>query len=304
MAARDGASSVQGTKLRVTRLSLDGSIDNTFPVLVTDGFMTASFSPQFEDGDEINEKAASGAVCVSWKADDTLTRLDFSLSLCSPDPEIASLIAGGSLIRDETGEVVGYTSVAAGAVVGNPVAIEIWSYANVGGKPAAGKPYWHWVFPYVKVRYDGDREFSNGLLSNEFTGQALGNSALVTNGLNPENTDDNYVKYRRALNNPFSYVRSATQPTAVALLDGDFPEQSLDVGPSGGGAQGVIPGSPGSFYPQGSTVPVNLLALIALGDLGETSAWALGQHVVLGDASHAYWDGDDWTAGNAPAPGS
>lgn len=304
MAARDGASSVQGTKLRITRLLLDGSIDNTFPVLVTDGFMTASFSPQFEDGDEINEKAANGAVCVTWKADDTLTRLDFSLSLCSPDPEIASLIAGGNLVRDEDGEVVGYTSVPAGAVVGNPVAVEIWSYANVGGKPAAGKPYWHWVFPYVKVRYDGDREFSNGLLSNEFTGQALGNSALVAGGLNPANADDDYVTYRRALINPFTYVRTATQPTAVALLDGDFPEQSLDVGPSGSPAQGTIPGAPGVFYPQGSTIPANLAALQALPDLGETDAWELGQYVVLGDASHAYWDGDSWAAGNAPDPGS
>lgn len=299
MAARDGASSVQGTKIRVTRLNTDGSIDANFPVLVSEGFISASFSPQFEDGEEINEKAANGAVCVAWKADDTMTRLDFNLSLCTPDPEITSLVAGGGIIRDENGEVVGYTSVGVGDVVGNPVAIEIWSYANVGGKPAAGQPYWHWVFPYVKVRHEGDREFSNGLLGNEYSGQALGNAALASTGLNPANADDDYVAYRAALNNPFSYVRTASQPDNAPLLDGDMPEQINDVGPSGADPFGVIPGTPGTFIPTGADIPANLSALNSMGDLGETTAWSSGQYVELDDASHAYWNGSTWVAGEA-----
>jgi hypothetical protein len=212
MAPRDGASSIQGTKLRVTRLTLDGSIDEDFPVLVTNGFMTASFSSEYEDGDETTEKAADGSVCISWKADDSLKRLNFSLSLCSPDPEVAALIAGGNLIRDEDGDVIGYTSPPVGSVAGTPVAIELWSIANVGGKPAAGTPYWHWAFPYVKVRYDGDREFTNGALANEFT--------------------DDFVTYKAALVNPFSYVRAATMPDAQLLSD-IFPELPGDVDPTG-----------------------------------------------------------------------
>jgi len=232
MAPRDGASSIQGTKLRVTRLTLDGSIDEDFPVLVTNGFMTASFSSEYEDGDETTEKAADGSVCISWKADDSLKRLNFNLSLCSPDPEVAALIAGGNLVRDEDGDVVGYTSPPVGSVAGTPLAIELWSIANVGGKPAAGTPYWHWVFPYVKVRYDGDREFTNGALANEFTGQALGNSALTVAGLNPVNVDDDFVTYKAALVNPFSYVRAAEMPDAQLLSD-IFPELPGDVDPTG-----------------------------------------------------------------------
>ncbi len=300
MAARDGASSVQGTKLRVTRLNTDGSIDTDYPVLVTDGFISASFSPQFEDGEEINEKAANGSVCVAWKADDTMTRLDFNLSLCSPDPEITALIAGGCIIRDADGNVVGYSSVGVGEAVGNPIAIELWSYANVGGKPAAGTPYWHWVFPYVKVRYEGDREFSNGLLANEFSGQALGNTALASSGLHPDNVADDFLIYRSALTNPFSYVRTATQPDASPLLDGPMPENACDVGVTGSDPLGVIPGEPGSFVPLGAAIPADLAALNLLGDLGETTAWALDEYVVLGDSSHAYWNGATWVAGEAP----
>jgi hypothetical protein len=212
MAHRDGASSVQGNAIRITRLNIDGSIDPDFPVLTTRGFISATFSPEFEEGDEIAEKRADGGVCISWKADDTLKRLNFSLALCAPDPEAAALLAGGKIILDVNGEVIGYTSPIAGSVVGNPVAIEIWSTANVGGKPAAGTPYWHWVFPYVKVRYEGDREFGNSALTNEFTGQALGNAALVPTGLNPNNSGDSWVTYKEALENPFSYVRAAQLP--------------------------------------------------------------------------------------------
>ena len=41
-----------------------------------------------------------------------------------------------------------------------------------------------------------------------------------------------------------------------------------------------------------------------MGDLGETTAWTEGQYVLLDDLSHAYWDGSDWEAGEAPASGS
>lgn len=63
---------------------------------------------------------------------------------------------------------------------------------------------------------------------------------------------------------------------------------------------GVTPGAPGTFTPGGSTVPATLGALQTLGALGETTAWAADQYVVLGNASHAYWDGDSWAAGEAP----
>lgn len=300
MVARDGASSVQGTMLRVTRLMTDGSIDAGYPVLTTKGFMSATFSPQFEDGDEINEKAADGSVCVAWKADDSLTRLDFGLSLCTPDPEVAAMIAGGSVIRNDDDEIIGYSSLPVGSVVGQPVAIEIWSIANIGGKPAAGTPYWHWVFPYVKVRYEGDREFTNGMLSNEFTGQALGNGALAATGLNPAiSSTDDFVTYREALVNPFSYVRTASMPSGASLFNGSYPATGADITPFVL-ATGVTPGIPGSFTPSGATPPSTLSVLQGMGALGETTAWTTGQYVVLGDTSHAYWNGSAWAAGEAP----
>lgn len=232
MGARDGASSIQGLLLRATKLQTSGQIDSSWPTLVTNGFITASFSPEFEDGDEINQKAADGSVCVTYKGDDSLTRLSFNLSVCSPDPEATALFAGGSAILDSGGtDVIGYSSPASGSKLNNPVAIEIWSVANVDGKPAANLPYWHWVFPYVKMRFDGTREFGNGLLAWEFSGQAIGNDALTSGGLPSSGAGEDFRTYKSALTNPFSYVRTSGYPSGAQGWDGAFPSLPSNIEP-------------------------------------------------------------------------
>jgi len=291
--------------MRVTRLTVDGSIDPSYPVLTTKGFMTATFTPEFEDGDEIAEKNASGEVCIAFKADDTFKRITFALSVCSPDPEVAALLAGGKVILacdavDDTdvvqGDVVGYSSPLVGDVVGNPVAIEIWSIANVGGKPATGLPYWHYAFPYVKVRYEGDREFTNGALANQFTGQGLGNDALVDDGLG--DPGDDFVIYKDALERPFSYVRSATIP------DEGWSGSLVVTGDNAINCDTLVwtdvnPGTPGEFVPADAFAD-DLAAANAGADPTPATAWSTGQYVVLGDGTHAYWNGTAFLEGEAP----
>lgn len=65
----------------------------------------------------------------------------------------------------------------------------------------------------------------------------------------------------------------------------------------------VTAGAPGSFVGgSGATaIPATLVALTALGALGETTKWAETHYVTLGDASKAYWDGTAWKVGVAPA---
>jgi hypothetical protein len=218
--------------MRVRPLNVDGSVDTSKPVHWTSGFISASFAPELTTGDEIETKAADGSVCVTWKADDSLKRLTFNLALCNVDPEAIKLLAGGSLLVDAGADAIGYSSAPIGSTIGNPVCIEVWSIRNVGGKPGS-PPYYHWVFPYVKVRYDGEREFSNTALANTFTGQALGNATLAATGLtgsfdsrketvpgtpDPEVNSYGTTKYAEALVNPFSYV-AADLVNIPAMVD-------------------------------------------------------------------------------------
>lgn len=302
MAARDNAASVQGDAIRITPLNVDGSIDNTKPILTTDGFISASFGTEFEDGDEITEKAANGKICIQYKADDSLSGVTFNLSLCSPDPEAAAILAGGGVILDESGAVVGYSSPAVGDIVGNPVAIEIWSKAIINGKPAGGQPYWHWVFPYVRVRYEGDREFTNGALANEYSGTGVGNDALVPSGLHPSNAGDDFVKYRCALSNPFSYVRSDALPELGWSVDewngGGIGPNCVVVPPDAIVSTTATAGTPGFFNgtPPADQAALELASIAAI----PNTPWTTGQWVNLGDGADAYWDGTAWEVGMAP----
>ncbi|WP_017791876.1 hypothetical protein [Leucobacter salsicius] len=62
---------------------------------------------------------------------------------------------------------------------------------------------------------------------------------------------------------------------------------------------GVTAGTPGAFVPASAAVPSTIVALRALGNLGQTAAWTTGQYVAYGTSMKAHWDGSDWATGEA-----
>jgi hypothetical protein len=176
--------------------------------------MRLSFTPEYEEGDEITEKGADGTVCVTYKAPDTLKRITMEIAICEPDPELTQLMSGGLLLRKNTGtyaspdrKSIGWSSPSTGDdPAGYGVAIECWSHAIIDGKKAATLPYFHWVFPYAKLRLSGDRVIENGLLANTFEGYGLGNTAF-SSGL------DERWEFPTAAERPYSYARADWAPT-------------------------------------------------------------------------------------------
>ena len=84
MATQDYAASVQGVAIRVTRLDASGNLlTDPGDSYTTSAFLRTSFTPEYEEGDEIVEKSANGTVCVSYKAPDTLKRSVQQLVLTS-----------------------------------------------------------------------------------------------------------------------------------------------------------------------------------------------------------------------------
>lgn len=215
MATQDYAASIQGVSIRVTRLDASGNLlNNPGDSYTTSAFMRLSFTPEYEQGDEIVEKSANGVICVSYRAPDTLKRVTMELAICEPDPELTQLVSGGLLLRKNYGtyaspnrKSIGWSSPAVGDdPAGNGVAIECWSFAVADGKRAGTNPYFHWVFPYAKLRQSGDRVIENGMIATTFEGYGLGNS-LFSNGL-----DDRW-EFPTATERPYSYARSTWAPT-------------------------------------------------------------------------------------------
>ena len=217
MATQDYAASVQGVAIRVTRLDASGNLlTEPGDSYTTSAFLRASFTPEYEEGDEIVEKSANGTVCVSYKAPDTLKRITMELAICEPDTELTALLAGGLLLRKNLGSFaspdrtsIGWAAPAVGDdPAGNGVAIEVWSFAVKDGKRATTRPYFHWVFPYVKLRQSGDRVIENGLLANTFEGYGLGNEFF---DMGP----DGRWEFPVAAERPYSYARASWAPTGL-----------------------------------------------------------------------------------------
>ena len=215
MATQDYAASIQGVSIRVTRLDAAGNLLNTpGDSYTTSAFIRVSFTPEYEEGDEITEKAADGTVCVVYKSPDTLKRITMELAICEPDPELTQLLSGGLLLRKNLGtfatpnrKSIGWSSPAVGDdPAANGVALEVWSHAIKDGKKSSTLPYFHWVFPYVKIRQSGDRVIENGLLANTFEGYGLGNTLFGSGA-------DERWEFPVATERPYSYARATWAPT-------------------------------------------------------------------------------------------
>ena len=217
MTTQDYAASVQGVALRVTRLDAAGNLLNgPGDSYTTTAFLRASFTPEYEEGDEIVEKSADGTICVSYKAPDTLKRITMEIAICEPDAELTALMSGGLLLRKNYGSFASPNNQSIGWAApnvgddpsGNGVSIEVWSFAVKDGKRAAVNPYFYWVFPYAKLRQSGDRVIENGLLANTFEGYGLGNVAFAS-GL------DGRWEYPIATERPYSYARGTWAPEGL-----------------------------------------------------------------------------------------
>jgi hypothetical protein len=206
----DYAASVQGVAIRVTELSSTGQLVTTGSY-TSKSFIRVSFTPEYEEGDEITEKNADGTVCVTYKAPDTLKRTTMEIAVCDPDPILSAMLSGGVVLAGDTPiEALGWASAKVGEdPSGNGVAVEVWSRAIVDGKPAAENPFFHWVFPYVKTRLSGDRVIENGLLANTYEGFGVGN-LLFDDG--PDPTGETRWRWPEVTDRPYMYARALAAP--------------------------------------------------------------------------------------------
>lgn len=205
--AQDYAASILGAAIRISRLNADGTLaGGASGSYVQTAFIRASFTPEYEAGDEITQKAANGVTCITFKAPDTLKRVTLEVSICNPDPEFEEMLTGGTILS-AGGKSVGFAAPQIG-VDANPngTAIEIWSYAVQNGKRASSNPYWHWVFPYTVLRPSGDRVIENGVMANVYSGFGVGNSGF---GDGPAG-DWPFLSDRA-----YAYARSATAPDGL-----------------------------------------------------------------------------------------
>jgi len=217
----DYAASVQGVAIRATPLNSTGGLVVS-ESYISKSFIRVSFTPEYEEGDEITEKNADGTICVTFKAPDTLKRVTMEIAVCDPDPVLSAMLSGGVVLAgkalpgDADNSALGWASAQVGEdPSGDGVAVEVWSRAIVDGKPAQPNPYFHWVFPYVKTRLSGDRVIENGLLANTYEGFGVGNDSFDGG---PDDGGPTEWRWPDVTDRPYMYARSANFPDVTRGL--------------------------------------------------------------------------------------
>ena len=292
MATQEYAASIQGVSIRVTRLDSAGNLLNgAGDSYVTSAFMRVSFTPEYEEGDEITEKNANGIVCVTYKAPDVLKRITMELAICEPDSEISQLISGGLLLRktiDGVSKSVGWAAPGVGDdPAGNGVAIEVWSHAVKDGKRSSVLPYFHWVFPFVKMRQSGDRVIENGMLATTFEGYGLGNPQFGA-GL------DGRWEFPVAAERPYSYARTDWAPQGLQGFY-TWSDNSVDqqVFFTKSGIQGA------TTITVSSITAVNTTATITLSASAASAEVATGDFIAVTNVGDAFNTGSDGVSATA-----
>lgn len=178
--------SIRGTAARFTKLDSCGRpVVGAHSTLVTDGFISVTLSPQYQDGNEVTVTKANGVVCVNDKAADSLTRFDVTISLCAVNPALLSLLGGYEAVLDNNAAAVGFR--VAESVGSDGVAVEVWTdvFTDEPCAAGAGGQYGYFLAPrIVSARISSDFALANDALSLELQGRTKKGSGWGTGPYN------------------------------------------------------------------------------------------------------------------------
>lgn len=157
------ASAIHARVIRLVRLDVCGNpvTGDGSALIVTDGFVSVSPSPQYLDGEEHQQRKANGALCLYEKDPSELTRVDLGISWCVMDPDALVVISGERLLMntDPTGSGVAFGE---GQLTAR-FSLEAWQPVTGAGScdPSGLQRFIYWAFPNV-----GNTKFNDWTLEN------------------------------------------------------------------------------------------------------------------------------------------
>jgi len=116
----------QACLLRAAELDATGHPDAGLNMYVSGALVTIDLSPQVTTGQELSQLDGCGRKCMGYKAPDNLDRLNVTLTLCTPDPDLQAMLGGGTVHQLGTDDV-GYGAPGVGTIGGpTDLSLEYW----------------------------------------------------------------------------------------------------------------------------------------------------------------------------------
>jgi len=119
---------VLGKRIRVTDLDTCGNYpepDAPDAWLATDGFVSVNLTSEVEDGTEIVQRNAFGALCVNEKMSNSFKRFNVEITFCGVNPSLVTKVTNAEPYEDYAGDIAGFT-VAEGSI-DKKFAFELWT---------------------------------------------------------------------------------------------------------------------------------------------------------------------------------
>lgn len=194
----DGAGALHAVRLRLTKLNADGSpLVGATSQIVSSALVRFAFTPTYSEGQEVEQKNGADELCLYYKAPRSVKAIQTALQICTPDPQIEQLLAGGEVLVDGA-DIIGYAAPEVGAnPTPNGVSVEVWTRAIIGGAQASDLPWIQWVFPRQRFSQD-ERAMENAPQIPAYTGQGEGNGGWGTGPMDDwDLTSDRLWQWRR-----------------------------------------------------------------------------------------------------------
>src|SRR5690606_15481572 len=286
---------LRGEVLRATRLDRCGRlVDTACSAIVTDGFISVAFTSNITEGETITVTKANGKQCVNDTPPSEFDSVGGTIAFCNVDPELYAMLTGQPVEYDANGDAVGFRMRKGVSLAGSGVALELWS--NVPGEVCeGGEGSWGYLLlPFLQGGVLGDFTLENNAVT--FTIQGMVTKSGNEWGVGPYDV----VPDEDGVAAPLNEAMTTDDHFLVRWTNIAPPEPGCTCLASGPAPTTATAGEPGTFDPVGAYAPNDLEDLTTLGvTASPTTAWTTGQHVVLGDDSHAHWDGTAWVAGDA-----
>lgn len=172
--AEDNLPQVQACAIRVARLDSNGvPTPGAANIYTSDALTELVATPVYDDAAEITQKNACGTTCLDYIGDDTLKRIDVTVTICTHDPYLVAMLSNGDVLVDSG--VNGYAMPPIGPLSSNGVSIELWAKRIDDGDLDVDYPYAWWVLPKVKNLRLGARTFNDGSALPQFSGRGYQN---------------------------------------------------------------------------------------------------------------------------------
>lgn len=289
------ASLIRGRAMRVTRLNGCGNpVLGPDSVIVTEGFITVTLTPNTSAGDAITVTNAAGNLCVNDTPTPKFINWTVEIALCGVDPELLGLLTGQPVVLNAAGdEIVGFRQNSKVDVDLTGFALELWTGVASDACDASGEAsFGYLLIPFLKGGVTGNISVANASIDFTVSGAASKDGSGW--GVGPYDV----TRDEASNEGPLNEVITAGDHLHMEVVSVPPPEPTEGGSALGVPATGATAGTPGTFTPAMSYAPLNLADMVGK-TASPTTAWTTGQSVVLRDGSRAHWSGTAWVAGPA-----